>query len=145
MLTKILLGIILSLILLCGGLYLALESKSKSLEISEGKVTSLSTALKTAEDEAEKARNLRKKHEEIIADLFADQDTTQEKFDDLESKFAKLRGVSCKASTALTREIKNVKEDVVVKLDLSEHKRLLSEAACLAGNGSACPTLTSPE
>lgn len=147
MLTKILIGIILALSLACGGLYLALDSKNKSLEISEGKITTLSDALTKATDEAENAKNLRKKHEEIIADLFADQDTTQEQFDDLESKFARLKGSSCKPHGLATKQrvTEDVKEDVVVKLDLSEHKRLLSEAACLAGNGSACPSTAPSE
>lgn len=144
MLIRILIGIIFALSLACGGLYLALDSKNKSLEISEGKITTLLDALTKATDEAENAKNLRKKHEEIIADLFADQDTTQGQFDDLESKFAKLKGSSCKPQTA-QRVITNVKEDVVGKLDLSKHKRLLSEAACLAGNGSACPSTAPPE
>lgn len=144
MLTKILIGIILILSIACSGLYLTLDSKSKSLEISEMKVDSLTGSLKKAEKDIENAENLRKKHEEIITDLFQDQDTTQEQFDDLESKFAKLKGSSCKPQP-VQRVITNVKEDVVGKLDLSEHKRLLSEAACLAGNGSACPSTAPPE
>lgn len=137
MLSKILLGIILTLFLACGSLYLMLDSKSNSLKVSEGKVASLTISL-------EKAQSLRKKHEEIIAELFLDQDTTQEQFDDLEVKFNRLKGSSCKPQSTQRTNI-NVKEDVVVKLDLSEHKRLLSEAACLAGNGSACPSTAPPE
>lgn len=144
MLTKILIGIILILSIACSGVYLAFDSKSKSLEISQGKVTILTESLEKATEEVKKAENLRKKHEEIIAELFQDQDTTQEQFDDLESKFAKLKGNSCKPQL-VQRVITDVKEDAVVKLDLSEHKRLLSEAACLAGNGSACPSTAPPE
>lgn len=147
MLTKILLGVILTLSLACSGLYLMLDSKSKSLEVSELNVKTLSESLEKSSEELQKAQSLRKKHEEIIAELFQDQDTTQEQFDDLESKFAKLKGSSCKPQGVATqkRVITDVKEDAVVKLDLSEHKRLLSEAACLAGNGSACPSTAPPE
>lgn len=144
MLTKILLGVILTLSLTCGGLYLLLDSKTKALKISERSVTTLTQSLEKASEEVKKAENLRKKHEEIIAELFQDQDTTQEQFDDLESKFAKLKGSSCRPQL-VQRVITDVKEDVVVKLDLSEHKRLLSEAACLAGNSSACPPTASSE
>ena len=144
MITKILLGIILTLSLACGGLYLALDSKSKSLKISESNVATLTDNLTRATEEGKKAENLRKKHEEIIAELFLDQDTTREQFDDLEVKFNRLKGNSCKPQS-VQRTNTNVKEDVVVKLDLSEHRRLLSEAACLAGNGSACPSTAPSE
>lgn len=144
MLTKILLGVILTLSLACSGFYLMLDSKSKSLEVSELNVKTLRESLEKSSEELQKAQSLRKKHEEIIAELFQDQDTTQEQFDDLESKFTKLRGSSCKPQLA-QRAITDVKEDVVVKLDLSQHKRLLSEAACLAGDGSACPSTAPPE
>lgn len=144
MLTKILLGVILTLSLVCSGLYLLLDSKTKALETSERSVITLTQSLEKASEEAKKADNLRKKHEEIIAELFQDQDTTQEQFDDLESKFSRLKGNSCKPQL-VQRVITDVKEDAVVKLDLSEHKRLLSEAACLAGNGSACPSTAPPE
>lgn len=144
MLTKILLGTILTLSLACGGLYLMLDSKSKSLEVSEGYVKTLRESLEKSSEELQKVQSLRKKHEEIISELLLDQDTTKEKFDDLEAKFSGLKGKSCKPLLA-QRAITDVEEDVVVKLDLSEHKRLLSEAACLAGNRSACPSTASPE
>lgn len=144
MLTKILLGVVLTLSLACSGLYLMLDSKSKSLDVSELRVKTLRESLEKSSEELQKAQSLRKKHEEIIAELFLDQDTTKEKFDDLEAKFSGLKGKSCKPLLT-QRAITDVEEDVVVKLDLSEHKRLLSEAACLAGNRSACPSTAPPE
>lgn len=144
MLTRVLIGVVLTLSLACSGLYLMLDSKSKSLEVSELNVKMLRESLEKTSEELQKAQSLRKKHEEIISELFLDQDTTKEKFDDLEARFSGLKGKSCKYSLA-QRAITDVEEDVVVKLDLSEHKRLLSEAACLAGNGSACPSTAPPE
>jgi hypothetical protein len=144
MLTKILLGVITILTLVCGSLYLSLESTEKSLRISQDSVVLLEGSVKRLQDEKQKADNLRKKHEEIIAELFVDQDTTQEQFEDLEGKFKALRDSrTCpRPSLKKSGDVSETNPNIV---DFSSHQRLLSEAACLGGDKGSCTSTTSSE
>jgi hypothetical protein len=146
MLTKILLGAIIFLTLVCGSLYLSLESTKKSLRISQDSVVVLENSVKSLQDEKQKADNLRKKHEEIIAELFVDQDTTYAKFEDLEAKFKALRGDTlCPRPRPLIKKSGDVSETNPNIVDFSSHQRLLSEAACLGGDKGSCTSTTSSE
>ena len=146
MLNKILTSVCLILLITCTFLYISLESTKKSLRISQDSVVLLEGSVKSLQDEKQKADNLRKKHEEIIAELFVDQDTTQEQFEDLEGKFKALRDSRvCPRPRPLIKKSGDVSETNLNIVDFSSHQRLLSEAACLGGDKGSCTTTTSSE
>jgi hypothetical protein len=142
MLNNILVTICLALFITCTTLYLSLESTKKSLRVSQDSVVLLENSVKSLQDERQKADNLRKKHEEIIAELFVDQDTTQEQFEDLEAKFKALRDsrVCPRPSLKKSGDVSETNPNIV---DFSSHQRLLSEAACLGGDKGSCTSTTS--
>jgi Na+-transporting NADH:ubiquinone oxidoreductase subunit NqrC len=142
MLNKILTSVCLILLITCTTLYFSLESTKKSLRLSQDSVVLLESSVKSLQDEKQKADNLRKKHEEIIAELFVDQDTTQEQFEDLEGKFKALRDsrVCPRPSLKKSGDVSETNPNIV---DFSSHQRLLSEAACLGGDKGSCTSATS--
>jgi hypothetical protein len=142
MLNKILTSVCLILFITCTFLYISLESTKKSLRVSQDSVVLLESSVKSLQDEKQKADNLRKKHEEIIAELFVDQDTTQEQFEDLEGKFKALRD-SRVCPRPLIKKSGDVSETNPNIIDFSSHQRLLSEAACLGGDKGSCTSTTS--
>ena len=144
MLNKILTSVCLILLITCTTLYFSLESTKKSLRLSQDSVVLLESSVKSLQDEKQKADNLRKKHEEIIAELFVDQDTTQEQFEDLEGKFKALRDsrVCPRPSLKKSGDVSETNPNIV---DFSSHQRLLSEAACLGGDKGSCTSTTSSE
>jgi hypothetical protein len=129
-------GIILGLIGVCLYLQYSLSSARDDLVSSKATLNIIEQVLQQCQESSQKAEFLRRKHEEIIAELFLDQDTTLTKFDDLEAKFQALRGSRGCPKGAVSEKINS---DGV---DLSGHKRLLSEAACLAGTAGACSSPT---
>ena len=144
MLNKILTSVCLILLITCTFLYISLESTKKSLRISQESVVILESSVKSLQDEKQKAESLRKKHEEIIAELFVDQDTTQEQFEDLEVKFKALKGDTlCPRPRPLIKKSGDVSETNPNIVDFSSHQRLLSEAACLGGDKGSCTSTTS--
>ena len=144
MLNKILTSVCLILFITCTFLYISLESTKKSLRISQESVVILESSVKSLQDEKQKAESLRKKHEEIIAELFVDQDTTQEQFEDLEAKFKALKGdTTCPRPRPLIKKSGDVSETNPNIVDFSSHQRLLSEAACLGGDKGSCTSTTS--
>jgi hypothetical protein len=142
MLNNILVTICLALFITCTTLYLSLESTKKSLRVSQDSVVLLESSVKSLQDEKQKADNLRKKHEEIITELFVDQDTTQEQFEGLEGKFKALRDsrVCPRPSLKKSGDVSETNPNIV---DFSSHQRLLSEAACLGGDKGSCTSTTS--
>lgn len=135
---RVMAGIILAMLILCGFLYYSLSSTKEELLSSEESMVEMRQLLQGCQEAAQKAQFLREKHEEIIAELFLDQDTTMSKFEDLEAKFQALRG-----SRGCPRGVVSEKGNSG-GVDLSSHERLLSEAACLAGAASACSSPTTP-
>lgn len=142
MLNKILTSVCLILFITCTFLYISLESTKKSLRISQESVVILESSVKSLQDEKQKAESLRKKHEEIIAELFVDQDTTYAKFEDLEAKFKALKDsrVCPRPSLKKSGDVSETNPNIV---DFSSHQRLLSEAACLGGDKGSCTSTTS--
>ena len=138
MIAKVLSGVCISLLLVCIFLYNSLDSAKSSVTELNDKVVALEQTVREQEEEMKKAESLRKKHEEIIGDLFSDQDNTQDQFDDLMVKFNALKG--CKKPAREVKSENNTIDSSIV--DFNQHKRVFDQAACIAGDKASCSSLT---
>lgn len=137
MIAKILAGVCLSLLLLCGFLYYSLDSAKSKVVSLQDTIVILKSEVANKEDQIKKAKVLKEKSEEIVKELLLNQDTTQEQFVDLTDRFQALKRVKpCNCKQQETSGEQEISNTIVV--DFSEHKRVFSEAACLAGNSGAC-------
>jgi hypothetical protein len=147
MITKVVTGIALIATLSCVILYYKLESTNKDLLLKEREVAELTFMVEGYVEEAKRAENVRRKHDEIIAELFSAQDATKEEYDDLLTEFKGLKPKSCSCKSVPRKETLS---EVVIdtkdssdSVDFSAHKRVLDKAACSAGNSASCTSPTS--
>ena len=149
MITKIVTGLALIATLSCVFLYYKLESTNKDLLLKEREVAGLSVIVGGYVEEIKRLENVRRKHDEIIAELFEAQDATKEEYDGLLTEFKGLKPKSCGCMSVprkdtISEAVIDIK-DSSSSVDFSAHKRLLDKAACSAGNSASCPSPTPAE